>query len=64
MMSFMDDDRPKKKLDHEIGCDLSMLSVDELDRRIALLKTEIDRLEADKRNKAAGRLAADKLFRS
>ncbi len=63
-MSFMDDDRPKKKLDHEIGCDLSMISVDELDRRIALLKSEIERLEADKRKKADGRLAADKLFRS
>jgi uncharacterized small protein (DUF1192 family) len=63
-MSFMDDDRPKKKVDHELGCDLSMLSVDELDRRIALLKSEIERLEADKEKKAAGRLAADKLFRS
>ncbi|MDE1157793.1 MAG: DUF1192 domain-containing protein [Neorhizobium sp.] len=63
-MSFMDDDRPKKKVDHEIGSDLSMLSVDELDRRIGLLKQEIERLEADRQNKAAGRLAADKLFRS
>ena len=29
-MSFIDDDRPQKKVAHEIGADLSILSVDEL----------------------------------
>ena len=63
-MSFIDDDRPKKPVAHELGSDLSMLSVDELDSRIALLREEISRLEAEKTTKAAGRLAADNLFRS
>ncbi len=63
-MTFLDDDRPKKPTAHEIGSDLSMLSVDELDARITLLKTEIERLSAEKDSKAAGRRAADSLFRS
>ncbi|NKF34049.1 DUF1192 domain-containing protein, partial [Pseudomonas sp. BGM005] len=36
-MSFIDDDRPQKKTAHEIGTDLSMLSVDELKARVELL---------------------------
>ena len=44
-MSLFDDDRPAKKTAHEIGSDLSLLSVDELSARIALLKEEIARLE-------------------
>ncbi len=63
-MSFLDDERPKKPTTHELGCDLSMLSVDELDLRIGLLRQEIARLEAEKERKAAGRRAADNLFRS
>ena len=41
-----DEDAPKKKLKHEIGEDLSALSLDELAERIALLKDEIARIEA------------------
>jgi uncharacterized small protein (DUF1192 family) len=63
-MSFLDDDRPKKPTTHELGSDLSMLSVDELESRIGLLRQEISRLEAEKEIKAAGRRAADGLFRS
>ncbi|CDZ57403.1 DUF1192 domain-containing protein [Neorhizobium galegae] len=63
-MSFLDDDRPKKPITHELGSDLSMLSVDELESRIGLLRQEISRLEAEKEIKAAGRRAADSLFRS
>ena len=63
-MTFLDDDRPKKPTAHEIGSDLSMLSVDELDARITLLKTEIERLSAEKDSKTAGRRAANSLFRS
>ncbi len=63
-MSFMDDDRPKKPVSHEIGCELEALSADELDRRIALLRQEIVRLEEVKQKKAAGRRAADSFFRS
>ena len=41
-----DDDRPKKKITHEIGQDLYLLSVKELEERIVLLTEEIDRLKA------------------
>ena len=37
-MSMFDDDRPKKKQGHEIGCDLSLLSADDLAERIVLLQ--------------------------
>ena len=45
MPATVDDDRPKKKIVHEIGQDLTLLSVGELNERIALLKDEIARLE-------------------
>lgn len=62
-MSLFDDDRPRKKQEHEIGSDLSLLSVDEIDARIALLKAEIERLETARASKGASRSAADKFFR-
>jgi uncharacterized small protein (DUF1192 family) len=62
-MTFFDDDRPPKKIAHEIGQDLSILSVGDLDARIEMLQQEIARLEADKETKRAGRVAADDLFR-
>ncbi|WLS03181.1 DUF1192 domain-containing protein [Shinella sumterensis] len=62
-MSLFDDDRPKKKIAHEIGSDLSLLSVDELTARIDLLKQEITRLEAERQKKDASRSAAENLFR-
>ena len=46
MAAIDDDDKPKKKLVHEIGQDLTLLSVGELTDRVALLKQEIARLEA------------------
>ncbi|MFC0284220.1 DUF1192 domain-containing protein [Camelimonas abortus] len=48
---------------HQIGQDLSPLSVDELAARIALLRAEIVRLEQEMQRKAASRAAADSLFR-
>ncbi len=59
-MGLFDEDLPKKKLAHEIGSDLSLLSVDELTQRIALLNEEIARSrpsasanpQADRRPKA------------
>jgi uncharacterized small protein (DUF1192 family) len=63
MAAIEDDDRPKKKIAHEIGQDLSLLSVRELDERIVLLKEEIARLEADKIKKNATRSAADQFFK-
>jgi uncharacterized small protein (DUF1192 family) len=62
-MSFFDDDRPVKKPVHEIGQDLSLLSVADLDARISILREEIARLESDRQKKQAGRSAADELFR-
>ena len=49
---FDDDDRPKKKIVHEIGQDLTLLSVEELGARVQLLHDEINRLEADMAAKA------------
>ena len=63
MAAFDDDDRPKKKIAHEIGQDLGLLSVDEITARIALLQDEIKRLETDKAQKHAKRAAADQFFK-
>ncbi|KNY13831.1 hypothetical protein AKG11_27110 [Shinella sp. SUS2] len=62
-MSFFEDDRPARKIAHEIGSDLALLSVDELSARIDLLRAEIERLEAEKLKKGASRSAAENLFR-
>jgi uncharacterized small protein (DUF1192 family) len=63
MPAFDEDDRPKKKIAHEIGQDLTLLSVRELGERIGLLRDEIGRLEADIANKQAKRSAADQFFK-
>ena len=63
MAAIDDDDRPKKKIVHEIGQDLALLSAGELNERIALLKEEIARLEADSAKKGASRSAADLFFK-
>lgn len=62
-MSFFEDDRPARKLAHEIGQDLSMLSVEELRARMELLRAEIARLEAECAAKGASRAAADSFFK-
>ncbi len=62
-MAFIDDDRPKGKISHEIGQDLALLSVAEIDERIALLRAEIDRLTSDRARKHASRSAADAVFK-
>jgi uncharacterized small protein (DUF1192 family) len=62
-MKDEDDDRPKKKIVHEIGQDLALLSVKELQERIALLKEEIARLEAAIAGKQASRTVADQFFK-
>jgi uncharacterized small protein (DUF1192 family) len=58
-----DDDRPKKKVVHEIGQELTLLSVEELAARIQLMRDEIARLEADMAKKRASRSAADQFFK-
>ena len=62
-MTLFDEDEPKKKVVHEIGSDLSLVSIDELKARIKLLKSEIARLEQDIEVKSVSRSAAEDLFR-
>ncbi len=58
-----DEDRPKKKIVHEIGQELALLSVKELNERIGLLKEEIARLESAISRKQASRNVADQFFK-
>ncbi|GGA95710.1 hypothetical protein GCM10011491_25040 [Brucella endophytica] len=62
-MALFDDELPVRKTIHEIGQDLSLLSVAELEERIAALRAEIERLEADRDRKGASKAAAEALFR-
>ena len=59
-----DDDRPKKKITHEIGQELSLLSVEELTERIALLTGEIARLQEAATKKRASKDAASAFFKT
>jgi uncharacterized small protein (DUF1192 family) len=63
-MPIEDDDRPRKKVSHEIGQDLSLLSVEDLTERIALLAGEIERLQTALAKKRASKEAADSFFKS
>ena len=63
MAAIDDDDKPKKKITHEIGQDLSLLSVEELSERVQLLHDEISRIEADMARKRSTRSAADQFFK-
>jgi uncharacterized small protein (DUF1192 family) len=58
-----DDDRPKKKITHEIGQELALLSVKELQERIVILREEIKRLEASIASKQTSRSVADQFFK-
>lgn len=63
MPAIDEDDRPKRKIAHEIGQDLTLLSVAELAERVGLLKDEIARLEAEIARKRASQTAADAFFK-
>ena len=63
MPAIDEDDKPKKKIAHEIGQDLTLLSVDELTARVQLMRDEISRLEADMVKKRVSRSAADQFFK-
>jgi uncharacterized small protein (DUF1192 family) len=54
---------PRKKVVHEIGQDLSQLSVFELKERILALTEEIGRIEQAIRKKESSKSAADNVFR-
>ena len=49
---------------HEVGQDLSTLSVSELDERIEILEREIERLKEARSRKEASRNAASAFFKS
>lgn len=58
-----EDDRPKKKIVHEIGQELALLSIRELEERIVLLNEEIGRLQAAIASKQGSRSVADQFFK-
>ena len=63
-MPLFDDEEPtRKKVAHAIGEDLSALSLEELDARVALLKAEIARIEAAAEAKKASAQVADSFFK-
>ena len=62
-MALFDDEPLKPGRIHEIGQDLSLLSVDELRERIGQLQAEIGRLEDELEAKGSTRQAAEALFR-
>ena len=63
-MAAEDDDKPRKKITHEIGQDLYLLSVEELAERIALMTSEIERLKEAMAKKRATKDAAAGFFKS
>jgi uncharacterized small protein (DUF1192 family) len=63
MPAMDEEDRPKKKIVHEIGQDLALLSIKELEERIALLSEEIGRLRAAIASKQGSRQVADQFFK-
>ena len=64
MSRDLSDETPRPKAqEHVIGQDLYAMSVGELDERIALLRAEIERLEAARAAKDASRSAAAAAFK-
>jgi len=62
-MGILEEERPRKARPHEIGQDLSLLSVADLEERIGLLRAEIGRIEAELKAKGSTKQAAEALFR-
>lgn len=62
-MALFDDEPRKKAKPHEIGQDLSLLSVGDLNERIGVLRSEIERLEEELKSKGSSKNAAEALFR-
>lgn len=59
----MDEEDRKRPKSHDVGMALDALSVEELDDRIALLETEINRLRAAIDAKGDSRKAAEAAFK-
>ena len=62
-MAIFDEEPRKAPATHAIGQDLSLLSVADLNERIAQLRREIARLEAELAAKGATKAAAEAFFR-
>ena len=62
-MAIFDDEPKKPARIHEIGQDLSLLSVGDLEERITQLRIEIGRLEAELKSKGSTKAAAEAFFR-
>jgi len=60
---MFDDEPTKKPLVHEVGMPIDTMSVEELTKRIALLREEILRLERAILSRQQSRAQADQLFR-
>ncbi|WP_230531374.1 DUF1192 domain-containing protein [Microvirga roseola] len=57
-------EEPRETLNgHQIGQDLSMLSIDEIDERVAMLEREIARLREARGDKENSRAAASAFFK-
>ncbi|MFN3547937.1 MAG: DUF1192 domain-containing protein [Mesorhizobium sp.] len=62
-MGILEEEQPRKPRLHEIGQDLSLLSVADLEERIGVLRAEIARIEAELKAKGSTKRAAEALFR-
>ena len=62
-MAIFEEDPARKPAAHVVGQDVSLLSAGELTERIASLKAEIERLEAERTARGATKSAAEALFR-
>jgi len=60
---FADEPMRPKARTHELGQDLSTLSIEELDERVAALEAEIARLKEARAGKEASRDAASAFFK-
>lgn len=63
MIGIEDAAKPKPPA-HEVGQDLSTLSIAELDERIRLLEGEIERLRQARSHKEASKAAASVFFKT
>ena len=63
---MFDDLEPQKNKSNviELGADLSTLSVGDLDERIELLKSEIERISAERERKSSSLNAAEAFFKN
>jgi uncharacterized small protein (DUF1192 family) len=61
---FLEEKPRPRPFAHELGQDLSTLSVSELEERMELLEREIERLKEARSRKEASRNAASAFFKS